>query len=56
MCGVLDGGTPPDPRPVRPVPKEIAMMQHQMIEWGPAHLREDAPPIELELADRPDDN
>ena len=26
------------------------------IEWGPAHLRDDAVAFDLELADRPDDN
>lgn len=32
------------------------MMQTQLIEWGPAHLREDAPQLEVEIIDRPDDN
>jgi hypothetical protein len=31
-------------------------MEHQMIEWGPAHLRDEAVTSELELVDRPDDN
>lgn len=31
-------------------------MEQQMMEWGPAHLREEAPRHELELAERPDDN
>jgi hypothetical protein len=31
-------------------------MEHQMIEWGPAHLRDEAFTAELELVDRPDDN
>ena len=26
------------------------------IEWGPAHLRDDAQPVDVELTDRPDDN
>lgn len=26
------------------------------IEWGPAHLREDAVALDVELTDRPDDN
>jgi hypothetical protein len=26
------------------------------IEWGPAHLRDEAIPHEIELTDRPDDN
>ena len=31
-------------------------MQHQLIEWGPAHLREDAFLPDTEPSDRPDDN
>lgn len=31
-------------------------MNPQIIEWGPAHLREDATPIDIEPTDRPDDN
>ncbi len=31
-------------------------MDSTLIEWGPAHLRDDATPFEIELADRPDDN
>lgn len=31
-------------------------MESTLIEWGPAHLREDATVPDLELADRPDDN
>lgn len=31
-------------------------MEHKLMEWGPAHLREDAARPEHELADRPDDN
>jgi hypothetical protein len=27
-----------------------------LIEWGPAHLRDEAIPYEIELSDRPDDN
>lgn len=26
------------------------------LEWGPAHLRDDATPFEFELTERPDDN
>jgi hypothetical protein len=32
------------------------MRDPQPIEWGPAHLRDDALPVELELSERPDDN
>lgn len=28
----------------------------RLIEWGPAHLRDEATPHEVELVDRPDDN
>ncbi|MCW2769007.1 MAG: hypothetical protein JWR27_440 [Aeromicrobium sp.] len=56
MCGVQDGGTPPDPRRRPSEPKENVMYEPQLIEWGPAHLRDDAPRHELELVDRPDDN
>ena len=28
----------------------------KLMEWGPAHLRDEATPFEIELADRPDDN
>jgi len=31
-------------------------MEPQPMEWGPAHLRDDATHHEHELADRPDDN
>ncbi len=31
-------------------------MESTLIEWGPAHLREDATTPDLELTDRPDDN
>lgn len=31
-------------------------MNPQLIEWGPAHLREGAVPIETDLDDRPDDS
>lgn len=31
-------------------------MNHQLIEWGPAHLRDDAVTPALEPAERPDDN
>jgi hypothetical protein len=41
-------------RPV-PTPKEIDMLP-QLIEWGPAHLREEASSPELEQSERPDDN
>ncbi|HWV25967.1 MAG TPA: hypothetical protein VNZ66_01995 [Aeromicrobium sp.] len=28
----------------------------ERMEWGPAHLREDAPTYEIEWSERPDDN
>jgi hypothetical protein len=31
-------------------------MPTQLTEWGPAHLRDDAPTPDVEPADRPDDN
>lgn len=31
-------------------------MEPQLMEWGPAHLRDEARPTELELSERPDDN
>ena len=31
-------------------------MDPQLMEWGPAHLRDEATQHELELSDRPDDN
>lgn len=31
-------------------------MSTHPIEWGPAHLRDEAVTIEVEPADRPDDN
>ncbi len=31
-------------------------MDPKLMEWGPAHLRDEANPYEVELADRPDDN
>lgn len=31
-------------------------MEQQLIEWGPAHLREDSPSLEVETDYRPDDN
>ena len=32
------------------------MDQDLTIEWGPAHLREEAASFDVELTDRPDDN
>ena len=32
------------------------MDEDLMIEWGPAHLREESAPFVVELSDRPDDN
>lgn len=31
-------------------------MDPKLMEWGPAHLRDEATPFEVELNDRPDDN
>ena len=31
-------------------------MESRLIEWGPAHLHDDATQHEIELSDRPDDN
>lgn len=31
-------------------------MNNDVLEWGPAHLREDAEPVEIEFPVRPDDN
>jgi hypothetical protein len=31
-------------------------MDPQLIEWGPAHLRDEAHVVEVEPLDRPDDN
>ena len=31
-------------------------MDPQLMEWGPAHLRDEATTHEIELTDRPDDN
>ena len=31
-------------------------MNQHLIEWGPAHLRDDATPVEFEPTERPDDN
>lgn len=31
-------------------------MNQQKIEWGPAHLRDDAVPPAVEPSERPDDN
>ena len=31
-------------------------MNPQLIEWGPAHLRDEVAALEAELDDRPDDN
>ena len=46
--------TPSDTVPVRP-PKE-KFMEPRLIEWGPAHLRDEPAPPEIEPDDRPDDN
>ena len=45
---------PAGPAP-RPTPKEIAM-EPRLMEWGPAHLRDEASTTELESSERPDDN
>ena len=31
-------------------------MDSTLMEWGPAHLRDEATAFEIELVDRPDDN
>ena len=31
-------------------------MDPQLIEWGPAHLRDEATSLDVEPDDRPDDN
>lgn len=31
-------------------------MEPQLMEWGPAHLRDEARPFEVEPSERPDDN
>lgn len=31
-------------------------MEPNLMEWGPAHLRDEATTHDLELSDRPDDN
>ena len=31
-------------------------MDQHLFEWGPAHLRDDSPVVELEPSERPDDN
>jgi hypothetical protein len=35
---------------------EENIMEKKLMEWGPAHLRDEATRPEVELADRPDDN
>lgn len=32
------------------------MTNPKLIEWGPAHLRDEAPTTDVEPTDRPDDN
>lgn len=32
------------------------MDEEMQIEWGPAHLRDEAPAFDFENAERPDDN
>jgi hypothetical protein len=31
-------------------------MPPELTEWGPAHLRDEAQPLDVEPTDRPDDN
>ena len=31
-------------------------MPPELLEWGPAHLRDEAQPLDAEPTDRPDDN
>ena len=31
-------------------------MPPELLEWGPAHLRDDEQPVDVEPTDRPDDN
>jgi hypothetical protein len=31
-------------------------MPPELLEWGPAHLRDEALPVDVEPTDRPDDN
>ena len=50
-----DVGPTPDPPHVRIVEGET-IMEPQLIEWGPAHLRDEHLTVEVETVDRPDDN
>ena len=50
----MERRTPADTRSVH-TPKEIAM-EPQLMEWGPAHLRDEASTPDFESSDRPDDN
>ena len=56
ISGHVSGGTA-DPRPA-PHPTDLKEhdMEPQMMEWGPAHLRDEASTPEFESSDRPDDN
>jgi hypothetical protein len=43
------------PHDTRPTEKEKTM-DPQLIEWGPAHLRDEEPILEVEPQEPPDDN
>jgi len=54
--GAFSPPTARHPRRVLINRDEENTMDPQLIEWGPAHLRDEAMAIEVELDDRPDDN
>ena len=45
-----------DRRRTRSIHPKGLIMEPQLIEWGPAHLRDEAPTFDVEPTDRPDDN
>ena len=56
ISGQMSGGTA-DLRRTRPTDRsEGEIMEPQLMEWGPAHLRDEASAADPETYDRPDDN
>ena len=52
-----DVGPVGNPHPTRQTEKNEEMdMDPQLIEWGPAHLRDEATVLDVEPQDPPDDN
>ena len=51
-----DVGPPSETHTTRHRPRMEMTMEPQLIEWGPAHLRDEASTLDVEPDERPEDN